>query len=61
MTTASWTVLVETKRADGTTERIEIAALERDIMARAARGRQLLPFHAIHGLDALQSIRGSSE
>jgi hypothetical protein len=31
MTRASWTVLVETKRADGTTERIKIAALERDV------------------------------
>ena len=31
MTRASWTVLFETKQADGATERIEIAALERDI------------------------------
>lgn len=31
MTRASWTVLVETKQADGTTERIEVAALERDV------------------------------
>ena len=36
MTRASWTVLVETKRADGTTERIEIAALKRDISSPAA-------------------------
>ena len=31
MTEARWTVLVETKRADGGTERIEIASLERNV------------------------------
>ena len=31
MTEARWTVLVETKRTDGGTERIEIASLERDV------------------------------
>jgi len=31
MTEARWTVFVETKRADGGTERVEIAALERDV------------------------------
>lgn len=31
MTRAKWAVLVEATRADGTTERIEIAALERDV------------------------------
>jgi hypothetical protein len=31
MTKARWTALVETKRADGGTERIEIASLERNV------------------------------
>ena len=31
MMNAKWAVLVETTRADATTERIEIAALERDV------------------------------
>jgi hypothetical protein len=36
MTRASWTVLVETRQADGTTARIEIATLERDISSPTA-------------------------
>ncbi len=50
MTRASWTVLVETKQADGTTERIELAALERDVSSplpndlglRLAKAKDLL-------------------
>ncbi len=34
MTGAKWTILVETTGADGATERIEIAALERDLSSR---------------------------
>jgi len=50
MTEARWTVLVETKRADGRTERIEIASLERNVSSptpddlglRLAEAKELL-------------------
>jgi hypothetical protein len=50
MTEARWTVLVETKRADGGTERIEIASLERNVFSptpddlglRLAEAKELL-------------------
>ncbi len=38
MTRAKWTVLVETIRADGATERFEIGALERDLASPTADG-----------------------
>jgi hypothetical protein len=56
MTRAKWTVLVETIRADGATERFEIGALERDLASPTADGLGLRLAEAKDLLLKLQSL-----